>query len=171
MYYNFIYRQKDCKRNWCSLPACWTHARYLCFFGFPVLASLDCRCGFGAFCTLLLFLHGCQVAAEGQQDQLVLQRPVKSSSHHSSRHRNRERERDRDRDRDRDRNRERGRDRERDRDNTWPIEKHTNVQPQARNSLLFSWTKDYEDIKYSWIWSSTFMNSYVFTNLILHHAS
>ncbi|XP_053348684.1 cyclin-dependent kinase-like 5 [Clarias gariepinus] len=70
------------------------------------------------------------VAAEGQQDQLVLQRPVKSSSHHSSRHRNRERERDRDRDRDRDRNRERGRDRERDRDNTWPIEKHTNVQPQ-----------------------------------------
>ncbi|KAF5904017.1 cyclin-dependent kinase-like 5 isoform X1, partial [Clarias magur] len=70
------------------------------------------------------------VAAEGQQDQLVLQRPVKSSSHHSSRHRNRERERDRDRDRDRDRNRERGRDRERERDNTWPIEKHTNVQPQ-----------------------------------------
>ncbi|XP_053532651.1 cyclin-dependent kinase-like 5 isoform X2 [Ictalurus punctatus] len=70
------------------------------------------------------------VAAEGQQDQLVLQRPVKSSSHHSSRHRNRDRERDRDRDRDRDRNRERGRDRERERDNTWPIEKHTNVQPQ-----------------------------------------
>ncbi|XP_027024342.2 cyclin-dependent kinase-like 5 isoform X1 [Tachysurus fulvidraco] len=70
------------------------------------------------------------VAAEGQQDQLVLQRPVKSSSHHSSRHRNRDRERDRDRDRDRDRNRERGHERERDRDNTWPVEKHTNVQPQ-----------------------------------------
>lgn len=88
-----------------------------------------------AHCFLPPPLHGCQVATEGQQDQLVLQRPVKSSSHHSSRHRNRDRERDRDRDRDRDRNRERGRDRER--DNTWPIEKHTNVQPQARNCWVF----------------------------------
>ncbi|XP_062845717.1 cyclin-dependent kinase-like 5 [Trichomycterus rosablanca] len=70
------------------------------------------------------------VAAEGQQDPLVLQRPVKSSSHHSSHHRTRDRDRDRDRDRERDRNRERGHDRERDGDNTWPIEKHANVQPQ-----------------------------------------
>ncbi|XP_051528743.1 cyclin-dependent kinase-like 5 isoform X2 [Myxocyprinus asiaticus] len=72
------------------------------------------------------------VPVESQQDQLVIQRPVKSSSHHSSHHRNRERDREhdleRDRERDRDRNRERHRDR--DRDNTWPPEKQADVQPQ-----------------------------------------
>ncbi|NP_001124243.1 cyclin-dependent kinase-like 5 isoform 2 [Danio rerio] len=72
------------------------------------------------------------VPSETQQDQLVLQRPVKSSSHHSSRHRNRDRERERDmeRDRERERDRNRDRDRERDRDNTWPPEKQPEVQPQ-----------------------------------------
>lgn len=127
---NSIYRQIAKGIDVHSQPAALMHV--ICF---PFLDFLYSCCGFGAFCSLFFFppLHGCQVAAEGQQDQLVLQRPVKSSSHHSSRHRNRDRERDRDRDRDRDRNRERGRDRERDRDNTWPIEKHTNVQPQARN--------------------------------------
>lgn len=106
------------------------------FFWFPFPCSIVAVV-LVLFCTLFFYLHGCQVAAEGQQDQLVLQRPVKSSSHHSSRHRNRDRERDRDRDRDRDRNRERGHERERARDNTWPVEKHTNVQPQARNWWLF----------------------------------
>lgn len=109
----------------------------LSVFRFPCPRFSQLLPWFLCFCTLFFSLHGCQVAAEGQQDQLVLQRPVKSSSHHSSRHRTRDRERDRDRDRDRDRNRERGRDRERERDNTWPIEKHTNVPPQARNCLLF----------------------------------
>ncbi|XP_057217762.1 cyclin-dependent kinase-like 5 isoform X1 [Triplophysa rosa] len=72
------------------------------------------------------------VPGESQQDQLVIQRPVKSSSHHSSRHRNRDRDRERDleRDRDRDRDRNRERDRERERDNTWPPEKQPDVQPQ-----------------------------------------
>ncbi|XP_016350358.1 cyclin-dependent kinase-like 5 isoform X1 [Sinocyclocheilus anshuiensis] len=73
------------------------------------------------------------VPSEAQQDQLVIQRPVKSSSHHSSRHRNRDRDRERDleRDRERDRDRNRERDRDRDRDNTWP-EKQTDVQPQSQ---------------------------------------
>ncbi|XP_051966870.1 cyclin-dependent kinase-like 5 isoform X2 [Xyrauchen texanus] len=72
------------------------------------------------------------VPGEGQQDQLVMQRPVKSSSHHSSRHRNRDRDRERDLERDRERERERNRerDRNRDRDNTWPPEKQADVQPQ-----------------------------------------
>lgn len=81
--------------------------------------------------SLMLWFDLCQVPSETQQDQLVIQRPVKSSSHHSSRHRNRERDLERDRERDRDRNRER--DRDRDRDNTWPPEKQTDVQPQVKN--------------------------------------
>uniref|UniRef100_A0A673M732 Cyclin-dependent kinase-like 5 n=1 Tax=Sinocyclocheilus rhinocerous TaxID=307959 RepID=A0A673M732_9TELE len=70
------------------------------------------------------------VPSEAQQDQLVIQRPVKSSSHHSSRHRNRDRDRERDLERDRERDRDRNRERDRDRDNTWPPEKQTDVQPQ-----------------------------------------
>lgn len=78
----------------------------------------------------------CQVPSEAQQEQLVIQRPVKSSSHHSSRHRNRDRDRERDleRDRERDRDRNRERDRDRDRDNTWPPEKQADVQPQVRKT-------------------------------------
>lgn len=78
----------------------------------------------------------CQVPSETQQDQLVLQRPVKSSSHHSSRHRNRDRERERDMERDRERERDRNRDRDRDRDNTWPPEKQAEVQPQVKKTLI-----------------------------------
>uniref|UniRef100_A0A8C1GQC8 Cyclin-dependent kinase-like 5 n=1 Tax=Cyprinus carpio TaxID=7962 RepID=A0A8C1GQC8_CYPCA len=70
------------------------------------------------------------VPSEAQQDQLVIQRPVKSSSHHSSRHRNRDRDRERDLERDRERDRDRNRERDRDRDNTWPPEKQADVQPQ-----------------------------------------
>lgn len=114
-------------------PSLLASCTFFCFLLVSLSSIAPC---FWCFLHTVFSLRGCQVAAEGQQDQLVLQRPVKSSSHHSSRHRNRDRERDRDRDRDRDRNRERGRDRERERDNTWPIEKHTNVQPQARNCLF-----------------------------------
>lgn len=66
----------------------------------------------------------------------MIQRPVKSSSHHSSRHRNRDRDRERDleRERERDRDRNRERDRDRDRDNTWPPEKQADVQPQVRKT-------------------------------------
>ncbi len=83
----------------------------------------------------MLWFDLCQVPSEAQQDPLVIQRPVKSSSHHSSRHRNRDRDRERDleRDRERDRDRNRERDRDRDRDNTWPPEKQTDVQPQVKN--------------------------------------
>lgn len=83
----------------------------------------------------------CQVPGESQQEQLVIQRPVKSSSHHSSRQRNRDRDRERDleRDRDRDRDRNRERDRERDRDNTWPPEKQPDVQPQVRHTGQISY--------------------------------
>lgn len=89
------------------------------------------------FTSFLLSSVG-QIPGDSQQDQLVIQRPVKSSSHHSSRHRNRDRDRERDleRDRERDRDRNRERDRERERDNTWQPEKQPDAQPQVRNNTF-----------------------------------
>lgn len=137
----------QCKKNQSWYSSCKIYI--LCIlvrFQFPALCTwFSVHFCFGQADIILHFLSSghftsfllsaLQVPGDSQQDQLVIQRPVKSSSHHSSRHRNRDRDRERDleRDRDRDRDRNRERDRERERDNTWPPEKQPDVQPQVRH--------------------------------------